>query len=57
MAMSEVTGKYPNVLVGRYPRVFKPKIPTYYVWYLVLAMSEVSVTGKFSRVLMAGISL
>jgi hypothetical protein len=30
LAMSEVTGKYPSVLVGRYLRVFKPKIPTMY---------------------------
>ncbi len=28
--MSEITGKYPSVLVARYPRVFKPKIPTMY---------------------------
>ncbi len=28
--MSEITGKYPSVLVGRYPRVFNPKIPTMY---------------------------
>ncbi len=30
LAMSEITGKYPSVLVGRYPRVFKPKILTMY---------------------------
>jgi hypothetical protein len=46
--MSEITGKYPCVLVGRYPRVLKPKMPTMY-GYLVLAMSEI--TGKYPSVL------